>query len=290
MLVWQARVKEASVASDYDVVKAAIIYIDENAASQPTLEDVAAHVGLGPSHFQRLFKRWAGVSPKRFLQRLTATRAKALLRESASVLDASFAVGLSSPSRLHDLLVTTEAVTPGEYRSLGDRLTIRYGADVSPFGTCFVGLTDRGVCGLRFVDDAGIEGATEELCREWPRSTLVADDSAVSDVVDTIFRPARRDERQIMLLLKGTNFQLKVWEALLRVPDGSLVSYGDLARRVGMPSSARAVANAVGANPIAYVIPCHRVLRSTGALGGYAAGTDRKLVMLERELARQGKM
>ncbi len=270
--------------SDFERAKRAIIFIAENADRQPTLTDVAAHVGLSPHHFQRLFARWAGVSPKRFLQHLTAARAKVLLRESRTVLDTAFAVGLSSTSRLHDLLVTTEAVTPGEFASFGDGVRLRYGIHETPFGGCLIAATDRGVCALRFVDEGTADVALDELHREWINASLIRESTLTADLAARIF------ERQVVpgdplhVLLRGTNFQLRVWEGLLRVPEGCLVSYGDLARRIGVPRASRAVASAVGANPVAYLIPCHRVLRSSGALGGYRWGIDRKLVMLEREL------
>ena len=271
--------------TDYERVKRAIVYIEVRASAQPTLDEVAAHIGLSPSHFQRLFRRWSGVSPKRFLQHLTASRAKVLLRESASVLDASFEVGLSGPGRLHDLMVATEAVTPGEYGSQGDGLQIGYGIHETRFGACLLGVTDRGVCALRFLEEADREVAVDELAREWGRASLVRDDRGTRAMATRIFAGAAGASEPLPLLLRGTNFQVKVWEGLLRVPEGCLVSYGDLAGRLGIPTATRAVASAVGANPIAYLIPCHRVLRSTGALGGYRWGTERKLVMLERELA-----
>jgi len=271
--------------SDYARVKDAIMFIASNASEQPTLEDVAAHVGLSPYHFQRLFRRWAGVSPKRFLQHLNASRAKVLLRDSMPVLDTAFAVGLSGPGRLHDLIVMTEAVTPGEYAAHGDGIAIRYGVHETPFGPCLIAVTDRGICALRFTDEDNVENAVAELERDWRRATLVRDDSGTSASVRTIFDRAGDATGPLPLLLRGTNFQLKVWEALLRVPETCLISYGDLAERIGMPSATRAVASAVGANPIAFVIPCHRVLRSSGALGGYRWGMDRKIVMLEREMA-----
>jgi len=271
--------------SDYARVKDAIMFIASNASEQPTLEDVAAHVGLSPYHFQRLFRRWAGVSPKRFLQHLNASRAKVLLRDSMPVLDTAFAVGLSGPGRLHDLIVMTEAVTPGEYAAHGDGIAIRYGVHETPFGPCLIAVTDRGICALRFTDEDNVENAVAELERDWRRATLVRDDSGTSASVRTIFDRAGDATGPLPLLLRGTNFQLKVWEALLRVPETCLISYGDLAERIGMPSATRAVASAVGANPIAFVIPCHRVLRSSGALGGYRWGLDRKVVMLEREMA-----
>jgi AraC family transcriptional regulator of adaptative response/methylated-DNA-[protein]-cysteine methyltransferase len=276
--------------TDYERVKRAILYIEAHADEQPALDEVAAHVGLSPHHFQRLFKRWAGVSPKRFLQAVTASRARELLRESRPVLDSAFGVGLSGPGRLHDLMVAVDAVTPGELKSRGEGLEIRYGIHETPFGACLIATTGRGVCALRFLDaDANGGGDSEAraiagLGREWSAAEVVRDDPGTRDVAERIFTDAGGTGEPLPLLLKGTNFQLKVWEGLLRVPEGCLISYGDLAERLGVPSSTRAVATAVGANPVAYLIPCHRVLRSTGALGGYRWGTDRKLVMIEREL------
>lgn len=271
--------------TDYQRVRDAIVYIDENSSSQPTLHDVAEHVGLSPYHFQRLFRRWAGVSPKRFLQHVTAARAKRLLRDSTPVLDTAFAVGLSSPGRLHDLIVTTEATTPGEYKSQGEGITIRYGIHETLYGSCLIGATERGICALRFLDEAERRDAVDELQAEWSQARLVPDQDATTAFAHQIFEKAESSSDTLPLLLKGSNFQLKVWEGLLRIPEGCLISYGDLAKRLSVPSATRAVANAVGANPIAFVIPCHRVLRSTGALGGYRWGVDRKLVILERELA-----
>jgi AraC family transcriptional regulator of adaptative response/methylated-DNA-[protein]-cysteine methyltransferase len=271
--------------SDYERVKRAILYIAGGAPNQPSLDDVAAHVGLSPYHLQRLFRRWAGVSPKRFLQHLSATEAKRLLRDSTTVLDTAFAVGLSGSGRLHDLMVTTQAVTPGEYARHGDGLTIRYGVHDTPFGPCLIGVTDRGICALRFTDEPDAATAIAELKAEWSRATLLHDDRETAGVTQTIFG-AQSPERPLPLLLRGTNFQLKVWEGLLHIPEQCVISYGDLAERIGMPSSTRAVASAVGANPVAFVIPCHRVLRSTGALGGYRWGIERKAVMLAREIAK----
>jgi len=271
--------------SDYQRVKAAILFIAESAPDQPSLDDVAAHVGLSPYHLQRLFRRWAGVSPKRFLQHLNANEAKRLLRDSTPVLDTAFAVGLSGSGRLHDLMVTTQAVTPGEYARKGEGLTIRYGVHDTPFGTCLLGVTDRGICTLRFVDEPDAGDAIAELKAEWSRATLVRDDRETAGVIEAVFFGAPHREQPLPLLLRGTNFQLKVWEGLLRIPEQCVISYGDLAERIGTPSSTRAVASAVGANPVAFVIPCHRVLRSTGALGGYRWGVDRKVVMLAREMA-----
>lgn len=267
------------MASDYDRIAAAIRYLMEHSHEQPSLARIAEHVGVSPSHLQRSFKRWAGVSPKRFLQFLTASEAKRLLRESASVLDTSFAVGLSGPGRLHDLMLNAEAVTPGQYKSAGEGLEIRYGFYESPFGTCLIAATDRGVCALHFTDSR--TAALDSLESEWPRAEIVRDDEAARPIARAIFEGAGSDP--LTLHVRGTNFQLKVWEALLRVPEGCLISYGDLAARIGRPTATRAVANAVGANPIAYLIPCHRVIRESGALGGYAGGLERKVAILARE-------
>lgn len=269
--------------TDYERVRDSIAYIAAHAPSQPSLEEVAAHAGLSPAHLQRVFRRWAGVSPKRFLQQLTTLRAQELLRDSVPVIDAAFEAGLSGPSRLHDLMVVARAVTPGEYATRGAGLTIRLGVHDTPFGTAVIGMTDRGICALRLCDAEGVAAAIDEVETEWCGATVVRDDASTGAVIASIFQPANRTDAPLTLLLRGTNFQLRVWEALLRVPDHCVISYSDLAERLGEPRATRAVASAVGANPIAYVIPCHRVLRANGALGGYRWGLDRKLVMLERE-------
>ncbi len=271
------------MSTDYERIRDAIIYIAENVERQPTLDEVAEHVGLSPYHFQRLFVRWAGVSPKRFLQHLTATRAKTLLQESRAVIDTAFEVGLSGPGRLHDLMITAEAMTPGELRNRGEGLEVRYGVGDTPFGRCLAAETDRGICGLQFFDSEDETEVFARLSADWRDAAIVRDDAAIAELLASIFGPVDT-AAPAPLHLKGTNFQLKVWEALLRIPPGCVISYGDLAERIGEPTASRAVANAVGANPVAYLIPCHRVLRSTGELGGYRWGTDRKLVMLEREL------
>lgn len=268
--------------SDYERIRSAILYIAENAEQQPTLEQVAAHVGLSPSHLQRLFVKWAGVSPKRFLQHLTAQRARQLLHESRPVVDTAFEVGLSGPGRLHDLMVSAEGATPGELARRGAGLVVTYGFGVTPFGDALVATTPRGICALQFVDAGDPAEALASLRRDWGNAELRRDDVAAQVQLDEVFSGSGLPGGA-PLHVAGTNFQLKVWEALLRIPEGCVVSYSDLAERLGMPSASRAVANAVGANRVAYVIPCHRVLRSTGELGGYRWGTDRKLVMLERE-------
>lgn len=271
--------------AQYDRIAAAIAYLTRHADRQPELSEVARHAGLSPHHFQRTFRRWAGVSPKRFVQFLTIERAKPLLRGEASVLDATYEVGLSGPGRLHDLFVSVEAMTPGEYKALGDGLAIRWGVHASPFGRCLVGITDRGICHLAFGEREKKLAASLEA--EWPAASLVRDATETGDIVRRLVAPrGEGNGRPLPLLLRGTNFQLKVWHALLRVPEGATVSYGDLARAVGRPKAVRAVGNAVGSNRIAWLIPCHRVLRSTGALGGYHWGEDRKRALLAWERAR----
>ncbi len=263
--------------SDYERVEAAIRFIESRATEQPGLEEIAAHLELSPFHVQRLFKRWAGVSPKRFLQALTAERARERLCDAASVLDAAYDAGLSGPGRLHDLMVAVEAMTPGEIKTRGKGLEIRHGRHDTPFGPAHIAMTERGVCGLAFGD----ADATEA----WPNARRIEDADATALVVERVFEGS--SGRRIPVLLGGTNLQLQVWRALLRIPEGALVSYGSLASALGRPGSARAVANAVGANAIGYLIPCHRVLRETGAVSGYRWGTERKRAMLGRELAER---
>jgi AraC family transcriptional regulator of adaptative response/methylated-DNA-[protein]-cysteine methyltransferase len=273
--------------SDYARIESAIRFLDARRDAQPSLTAVARHVGLSDSHFQRMFTRWAGISPKRFLQHQTAQVVKRLLRERRSVLDASYAAGLSGPSRLHDLIVNAEAVTPGEFQRAGDGLTVLYGFHPSPFGECLIAVTRRGVCHLAFVHPVSRRDALERLRLGWPRAELVPDQPITRAAAARAFPPPGTARRPgLALHVKGTNFQLKVWEALLGVPDGAVTTYGELAAAVGDPKAARAVGTAMGSNPISYLIPCHRVIRSTGELGGYAWGPDRKRVMLALETAR----
>lgn len=274
--------------SDYTRIEAAILYLDAHRREQPSLGQVAAQVGLSESHLQRLFTRWAGVSPKRFLQFRTAADARALLRAGPSVLDVSYEVGLSGPGRLHDLLVAVDAVTPGEDRAQGAGLEIGYGVHETPFGPCFIAATARGVCSLAFLsEERGADAALAELAERWPRATVREDAGRTAALVQRIFDPAHAaDPRPIGVLLQGTNFQLKVWEALLRVPSGQLTTYESIAAAIGAPRAVRAVGSAVGSNPVAFLIPCHRVIRKTGAFGDYRWGATRKRVMLEWEAAR----
>ncbi|MGD2135253.1 MAG: methylated-DNA--[protein]-cysteine S-methyltransferase [Gemmatimonadales bacterium] len=277
-----------SKTADAERVARAIGYLERHYRQQPSLEVVADHVGLSPHHFQRIFKRWAGVTPKRFVQFLTVEHAKRALRDGRTVLDAAYDAGLSGPGRLHDLFVSVEAVTPGQFRASGSGLVLRWGVVPSPFGRCIVAVTDRGVARLAFVGDAAESVARDDLAVTWPGAVLAHDPDRVWSVAETIFARGPSETRPLTLVLRGTNFQLQVWQALLRVPPGALVSYGDVARAVGRPAAVRAVASAVARNPIAYLIPCHRVIRSTGAFGDYRWGAERKVAMIGWEAARHG--
>ena len=270
---------------DYQRIELALHYLYERRSERPGLDEVARHAGLSPAHFQRLFVRWAGVSPKRFLQFLTAEQARRCLAESRSVLDAAFEAGLSSPGRLHDLTVAVDAATPGELRSGGTGMVIRHGLADSPFGRSFIAATDRGVCALSF--PAGPDGGDglAAVRAAFPEAELRHAPAEISSLGDRIFRSADA-ARPLAVLLAGTNFQLKVWEALLRIPPGRLCSYSGLAELVGRPSAIRAVASAVAANRIAYLIPCHRVIRSLGDFGEYRWGRARKQAMAGWEAAR----
>lgn len=270
---------------DYKTIEKAIVYLDANAARQPELPEIAAAVGLSDFHFQRLFTRWAGISPKRFLQFVTRERARDLLQRSENMLDTTYQLGLSSAGRLHDLFVTTEAVTPGEYKSRGAGLTIRYGVFPTPFGKCLLGVTDRGICHLSFVETS--EGdALDELVAYWREARIVEDHAATAPLVPSIFRLGQEPHAPIRVLLRGTNFQIKVWEALLRIPPGSVSSYEAIASRMGSPRAVRAVGSAVARNPIPVLIPCHRVIRKLGEFGQYRYGTARKQALIGWELAR----
>ena len=271
---------------DYRRIEQAIAYLEEHALEQPSLDEVAEHIGLSSYHFQRLFKSWAGVSPKRFLQYLTIENAKKLLRDSVSVLDTALDVGLSGPGRLHDLFVSVEAMTPGEFKTQGKDMIISYGFHATPFGECLLAVTPRGICSLAFVDPETRSITFDELQASWQESTLVEDQSAGREIIKQIFAQTRgKAQTPLKVLLKGTNFQIKVWQALLSIPEGTAVSYGSLAKIVGRPKAHRAVGTAAGHNPVAYLIPCHRVLRANGEIGGYHWGTMRKRVILAREAA-----
>jgi len=276
------------MSTDYQRIAQAIEFLEQHYQEQPSLDDLAARLALSPFHLQRLFTQWAGVSPKRFVQYLTAEHAKQLLTNAHSVLDAAYATGLSSPSRLHDLLVATEAVTPGEFKQQGAGLEIAYGRHDTPFGACLLAVTTRGICQLLFVEETGWEAAVAELHAQWPQAQLVANSTQTQPVLEQIF-PAQGQQRQraVTLLLKGTNFQIKVWNALLQIPSGAAWSYEDVAQAIDQPSAARAVGGAVGANPVGYLIPCHRVIRKSGVIQEYRWGPTRKKAILAWESAQQ---
>lgn len=277
--------------ADYALVAEAIEYLDAQRMAQPTLEDVAASVGVSPFHLQRVFTRWAGISPKRFLQYLTLEHAKALLAESRPVLETAYDSGLSGPGRLHDLFVTVEAVTPGEYKAQGAGLRIDYGRHQTPFGKCLLAVTERGVCGLSFLNGDGWDEAVAELAERWPGAVLYERPEVTGPTATHIFSGIRSGaDKPLSLFLKGTNFQLKVWEALLRIPAGAVSTYGEVAHLIGAPGASRAVGGALGDNAIAYLIPCHRVIRGSGAVSNYRWGETRKRAMLGWESAQREVM
>jgi AraC family transcriptional regulator of adaptative response/methylated-DNA-[protein]-cysteine methyltransferase len=273
--------------ADYDRIEKAIKFIEKNFPSQSGLKEIAAHIGLSEYHFQRLFSRWVGISPKRFLQFLTKEYAKKLLEDSGNLLDVTYEAGLTSPSRLHDLFVTCEAVTPGEFKTKGEGLTITYGFHPSPFGECLLATTERGICGFYFVKNRDRKNPLSELNYFWRNADIVEDPDASSALVEQIFNPSfAKSSVPLHLILNGTNFQIKVWEALIKIPFGAVVSYEDVAVQVGLPKATRAVGSAVGKNPISFIIPCHRVIRKTADFGNYGGGAARKKAILGWEAAR----
>jgi AraC family transcriptional regulator of adaptative response/methylated-DNA-[protein]-cysteine methyltransferase len=266
----------------YATIAEALRWLAENRTEQPSLEAVAAHVGLSPAHFQRLFTAWAGVSPKRVLQYLTLDHARRVLAERGTVLDATYDSGLSSPGRLHDLFLRWEAMTPGRWGLAGEGLTIRWGWFDSPFGPALAMGTDAGLCGLAFAAETGAEAAMADLTGRWPAARFAEDPEPLRPWVEAAFG----GRGEVALAVIGAPFQIKVWEALLRVPSGHVTTYGALARAIGSPKAVRAVGTAVGRNPVSWIIPCHRALRQTGALGGYHWGLGVKRAMLAFESAR----
>jgi len=284
---------------DFQRIEASIQFIEAHYRDEPSLGEIAASTGLSPFHFERLFKRWAGTTPKRFVQCLRVEHAKSLLEHSKSLLDVCWDTGLSGPSRLHDLFCSLEAVTPGEYKSGGDGIEIRHGFYATPFGDCLIGTTGRGICHLAFCGALARSANAPKAARRadralslaalqerWPRARLEPDADASGALIAQLFgRSSTTHPDPFHLLVRGTNFQIQVWRALIAIPPGCAVSYQDVAQRVGRPDAVRAVAGAVAANSIAYLIPCHRVLRASGALSGYRWGSERKRALLAWESA-----
>ena len=272
---------------DYHRIEKAIAYLQAHHLEQPTLAAVARAAYLSEFHFQRLFSRWAGISPKRFLQFLTVEHAKHQLAESKPVLEATIDSGLSSPGRLHDLFVSVEAVTPGAFKSRGAGIRINYGLHPTRFGDCLLGVTERGVCWLGFVCGSSSAAAISEMKQHWVGATFARRPDLTEVVAKRIFSGLENEKQSsLSLLLLGTNFQIKVWQALLRIPAGAMVSYETVGGLIGTRNASRAIGRAVGSNPIAYLIPCHRVIRKTGLLGGYLWGEIRKRAILGWESAQ----
>ncbi|MBI3526044.1 MAG: methylated-DNA--[protein]-cysteine S-methyltransferase [Betaproteobacteria bacterium] len=274
--------------TDYERIAAAITFIVDQVNHQPTLQEIAAHSHLSPFHFQRLFSRWAGVTPKRFLQVLTLERAKQLLNESKSLLEVSDTLGLSSGSRLYDHFVQLEAVTPGEYKMAGAGLKIEYAVHDTPFGPAFIATTPRGICSFAFLERGKVAEHLSGLQQEWPHAQLRENRLPTLAVIKAMFDEEKSSDRPVSLHVSGTNFQVSVWKALLRIPPAAVVSYSQVATAIGRPGSARAVGLAVGANPVAFLIPCHRVIQQSGKLGGYHWGLTRKQAIHAWESARYG--
>jgi AraC family transcriptional regulator of adaptative response/methylated-DNA-[protein]-cysteine methyltransferase len=272
---------------DYNKIEKAITYLEKHHHEQPSLSEIAEHITLSPYHTQRLFKRWAGISPKQFLQYLTLEYAKTILENSGSLLDAAYEAGLSGTGRLHDLFITFDAVTPGEFKHQGEDTLIQYGAHSTPFGHCLIGVTSRGICWLSFYGAEGKERSLRELVQQWRGARFEESPGTTAAYAKTIFgHGVTPGQKPLTLYLKGTNFQIKVWEALLNLPEGGLFAYESLAAVIGKPNATRAVATAIGQNPVSYIIPCHRVLRKTGEVTGYRWGPARKKAIIAWEAAQ----
>jgi AraC family transcriptional regulator of adaptative response/methylated-DNA-[protein]-cysteine methyltransferase len=274
-------------AADYVIVRRAIAFLSEHWRSQPEVEAVAEAAGVNPTELHHLFRRWAGITPKAFLQAITLDHARRLLRDSASVLDATFEVGLSGPGRLHDLFVTHEAMSPGEWKSGGAGLTIGYGFHPSPFGTALVIATERGVAGLAFADPGEEQVALADMRGRWPQAHLVENSGRTAPLARRIFDPGLwRPDTPLRVVLIGTDFEVRVWETLLTIPMGRATTYSGIAAKIRAPRAARAIGAAVGKNPVAFVVPCHRVLGKSGDVTGYHWGLTRKRAMLGWEAGR----
>ena len=276
------RANPMSSQQHYQRIAEAIAYIQNNFQRQPQLDEIAAHIHLSPAHFQRLFTEWAGTSPKKFLQYISIEHAKKILKQQqGSVFDATFATGLSSTSRLHDLFIQIEGMTPAEYKYGGQHLTIHYQFSETPFGQVLIASTQKGICTLRFVENTA--EALAHLKEQFPKAMFIAQSDSLQQSALALFQTDHGQLTKIKLHLKGTAFQLKVWQSLLKIPMGQLTTYGELAKSIDHPKAARAVGTAIGSNPIAFLIPCHRVIQSTGAFGGYEWGQVRKTAMIAWE-------
>lgn len=272
--------------NDYQRVERAINYIEQNFKQQPTLDQMARSVHLSKFHFNRIFKRWAGISPNRFLQFLTLDYTKEQLAAARSLLSTALSAGLSGPSRLHDLFVTFEAMTPGQFKQMGEGLQITYGFSHCPFGEVMIATTQRGICRISFLEKEHRSHVINRLCSNWPRAEFTENQDHIHAIVRQIFGRRNADTpRPLHLHVKGTNFQVNVWQALLAIPFGRLVSYQDIATGLGKPNAVRAVASAVAVNPAAYLIPCHRVIAKTGKIHKYRWGDTRKKAMIAWEAA-----
>jgi AraC family transcriptional regulator, regulatory protein of adaptative response / methylated-DNA-[protein]-cysteine methyltransferase len=278
-----------TAASDYDIVRRAIGFISQEWRNQPEIESIAHAVGVTPTELHHLFRRWSGLTPKAFLQAITLDRARMLLRSSASVLDAAYEVGLSGPGRLHDLFVTHEAMSPGEWKGGGEGLTLQYGFHPSPFGIALIVATSRGLAGLAFADDGEEAAALADMQGRWPKAHYVEDSARTAPIAARIFDPMKwSPDQPLRVVLIGTDWEVRVWETLLKIPLGQATTYSDIARKVGSVKASRAVGAAVGKNPISFVVPCHRVLGKSGKLTGYHWGITRKCAMLGWEAGRLG--
>jgi AraC family transcriptional regulator of adaptative response/methylated-DNA-[protein]-cysteine methyltransferase len=276
-------------ATDYDAVRRAVGFISEHWRKQPGIEEIAHSVGISATELHHLFRRWCGLTPKAFLQAITLDRARSLLRDSASVLDAAYEVGLSGPGRLHDLFVTHEAMSPGEWKAGGEGLTLHYGFHPCPFGIALVIATPRGLAGLSFADFGEEQSALADMQRRWPKARYVEDGAQTAPLALRIFDPALwRADEPLRVVLIGTDWEVRVWEALLKIPMGQATTYSDIARKVCTVKAARAVGAAVGKNPVAFVVPCHRVIGKSGKLTGYHWGLTRKSAMLGWEAGQTG--
>jgi AraC family transcriptional regulator of adaptative response/methylated-DNA-[protein]-cysteine methyltransferase len=277
--------------ADYDKVRRILAYITENWREQPSMELIAEHVGLSEPHLHHVFRRWAGLSPKAFLQAITLDHARGLLRDSASILDTAYEVGLSGPGRLHDLFVTHEAMSPGDWKAGGEGLILRYGYHPSPFGEALAVATDRGLAGMGFVDDGNYAAALADMVRRWPKAVFVQDQETTGPMTARAFDPVLwKPETPLRIVFIGSDFEVRVWETLLRIPLGQATTYSAIAEKLGKPNAARAVGSAVGRNPVSFVVPCHRVIGKSGSLTGYHWGLTRKQAILGWEAGQTGSI